>query len=334
MNRRQVIAGLSVLPWVGAAAAAGRVYRIAIPLAIGNLTTEAASQDKYFYGPLIEKLRKTGFVLGDNLRFEFPTVDGHFDRLPDLAAEVVRSKPDVIFCTSNPLAYDIKNATNDIPVVAYMNEAVLGGFAKSFARPGGNFTGLTWTIEYLWCGKKFDLLRQTLPKAKRAAFLYTENVRGTIDERYVKHFAEKAGFEFVEAYLRSPVTSNEFRRVFQGLGGQNVDAVVVAGQPETWANVELMVRLAQEFRVPVLYGSGAGAVQLGGLVDLGAYPNWEELVHLTADYLSRVLKGSRPAEMPIFHTDRAVVGVNLKTAKALGVELSEHVIARATTVIE
>jgi putative ABC transport system substrate-binding protein len=293
-----------------------------------------ASQDKYFYGPLIDELRKTGFVLGDNLLLQFPTVDGHFDRLPDLAAAVVRSNPDVIFCQSPMFAQHIKKATSAIPVVAYMNEAVIEGFAAGFARPGGNFTGISWTDGYHFCGKKFDLLKQTVPKAKRAAYVYTEDFRGTIGEQYVKRYADQAGLVFVEAYLRSPVTADEFRRLFEGLGAQNVDAVVVAGLPETFAHVDTIIRLADEFRMPVLYGTGVGAVQMGGLVDLGSASTWEEIARLTGDYLRRILKGEPPADLPIYHTDRAVFGVNLKTAKALGLDISEHLIARSTTVIE
>src|SRR5262245_53069490 len=123
MNRREVIAGLS-LPFLARSAWAqqpGRVYSVACPLAIGSLTHETAKQEPILYGPIIKELRKTGFVLGHNLHLDFPTVDGHFNRMPEVAAALVRTNPDVIFSTSNEFDYAIQKATNTIPVVAYMN---------------------------------------------------------------------------------------------------------------------------------------------------------------------------------------------------------------------
>jgi putative tryptophan/tyrosine transport system substrate-binding protein len=221
--------------------------------------------------------------------------------------------------------------TSTIPVVAHMNEAVIDGFARSYARPEGNFTGISWTAGYSYLGKWFDLLRELLPKASRVAILYTDNARG--GGWYTSHFAGVQGFVVVDASLRSPVTAGEFRRFFVGLSEQNVDAVVMGGQPETFANVNLIIRLAQEFRTPVIY-DGPGPARLGGLIELSAYTSWSEVARITADYLSRILKGAKPADLPIFHTDRTRVIVNLRTAKALGITIPEGILARADEVIE
>jgi putative ABC transport system substrate-binding protein len=107
----------------------------------------------------------------------------------------------------------------------------------------------------------------------------------------------------------------------------------MGGQPETFANVELIIRLAQEFRTPVLY-DGPGPARLGGLIELSAHTSWSELARITADYLSRILKGARPADIPIYHADRTQVRVNLRTAKALGLVVPEGILARADEVIE
>jgi putative tryptophan/tyrosine transport system substrate-binding protein len=333
MRRREFLAGLT-LPLLSSATAgqtAGRVYRVACPLAIGNLTPETAKQDTILYGPIIEELRKAGFVQGGNLRFEFSTVDGHFDRMGKMAVAVVHSNPDVIFSASTELAHHCKGATSSIPVVAHMNEAVVDGFARSFARPERNFTGISWSAEYSYLGKWFELLRELLPKASRVAILYTDN--GRSGGWYIDRFARLQGFVLVDASLHSPVTAGEFRRFFEGLGERNVDAVVMGGQPETFANVDLIIRLAQEFRTPVMY-DGPGPARLGGLIELSAYTSWSEVARITADYLSRILKGARPADMPIYHTDRTKVRVNLNTAKALGLEIPPAILARADEVIE
>ena len=212
-----------------------------------------------------------------------------------------------------------------------MNEAVIDGFARSYARPERNFTGISWTAGYSYLGKWFDLLRELLPKASRVAILYTDNARG--GGWYTSHFAGAQEFVLVDASLHSPVTAGEFRRFFEGLSEQNVDAVVMGGQPETFANVDLIIRLAQEFRTPVIY-DGPGPARLGGLIELSAYTSWSEVARITADYLSRILKGARPADLPIFHTDRTKVSVNLRTAKALGLVIPEGILARADEVIE
>lgn len=151
MRRREFIAGFSALalPWARAAAQTpGR--GVACPLPLGNLTPETAAQIPV-WGAIFEELRTRGFVLGDNLRFEFSTVDAHFERMPEAATAVVRSKPDVIFSPSNEFARAMKDSTSTIPVVAWMNEAVVDGFAKSFARPGG---GQARTHDLIWNSMK------------------------------------------------------------------------------------------------------------------------------------------------------------------------------------
>src|SRR5262245_54195360 len=203
MTRREFVAGL-VLPFAMRSAAAqqsGRVYGVVVPLAVGNLTQQEAAKDR-FYGLIIEELRKAGFVLGNNLRFEFFTVDGHFDRMGEVAKTIVRSNPDVIFSISNEFSHAIKDATSSIPVVAFMNEAVLEGFAKSLARPGGNFTGMTWTSDYQYPGKALEVAKEAF-NASRVGALQTENRRGTVGHEYLRHNAGKAGLTLVDAWLRS-----------------------------------------------------------------------------------------------------------------------------------
>jgi putative ABC transport system substrate-binding protein len=280
---------------------------------------------------LIEDLRKAGFVPGDNLRFDFVTVDGQFDRMAAVAAAVARSKPDVILSTSSEFSLRIKEATSSIPVVSFMNEAVLDGFAKSYARPEGNFTGISWTVEYGFALKAIELV-QEIAKASRISTIYTEN-RSPVGDAYVERFAREKALTVVWNSLRSPVTQGEFRRVFENARRQNVDGIVLYGQPETFANFALVIQLAEEFRIPTLYGQ-PGAVRLGGLIEFTPYTTWQESARLMANFLIRILKGAKPGDLPIFHADRTVVRVNLKTAKQLGITVPETIIARAHEVVE
>jgi putative tryptophan/tyrosine transport system substrate-binding protein len=335
LGRREFLAGLTV-PLLAhdslaqPAPSRARIYKLACPLAVGNLTPETVDQESFFYGPLFQELRKAGFE-GENLRALFWTSDAHFDRMPEIVAAVVQAKPDVIFVGSDEYAHHFKEATSTIPVVAHMWDAVLEGFANSLSHPGKNFTGISWMDDWSLVDKWFQMLREMLPQASKVALLACSNKhRRSWD--WCHRSAQRSGFQLIEAHLNSPVTGEEVARAFAALRAQGAEALTCSAQPEIWAQTELIIRLVEEARLPLVH-HGDGLAELGALVVL-APAFWRDTIRLTTDYIVRVLKGAQPADLPIFHADRTTVHVNMRTAKAIGYTIPEFLLARADRIIE
>jgi putative tryptophan/tyrosine transport system substrate-binding protein len=236
IGRREFLTGLAV-PFLTHGALAqpartnGRVYKLACPLAVGNLTPSTVSQEPLLYGPVFQELRKAGFVEGENLRTLFWTTDAHFDRMPEIVAAVVQAKPDVIFVGSDEYAHHFKQATSTIPIVAHMWDAVLEGFANSLARPGKNFTGISWMDGWSLIDKWFQMLREIIPQASRIALMACGNKHGPSWD-WCRQSAERSRFELIEARLNSPVTAEEVSRAFAELRARGAEALTVSGQPE------------------------------------------------------------------------------------------------------
>ena len=336
IGRREFLTGLA-LPLLAhrslaqSGPASIRVKKLACPLAVGSLTPETVDQDPIFYGPVFQELRRAGFVEGENLRSLFWTADAHFDRMPEIVAAVVQAKPDVIFVGSDEYAHHFKEATSTIPVVAHMWDAVREGFAKSLSGSGTNFTGISWMSDWSLINKWFQILREILPQASKLALMACNNkYKPSWD--WCHRSAQRSGFELIEARLNSPVTAEEVARAFGQLRAQGAEALTLSGQAESWAQSGLIIRLTQEARLPLVH-------HLDGLAELGALivqtpATQREVNRITSDYIVRVLKGAQPADLPIFHTDRTLLHVNLITARALGITVPESVLARADRIIE
>jgi putative tryptophan/tyrosine transport system substrate-binding protein len=338
IRRREFLTGLA-LPLFAQGALAqplparseGRVYKLACPLAAGSLTPQTVDQEPFLYGPLFQELRKAGFVEGQNLRSLFWTTDAHFDRMPEIVTAVIQAKPDVIFVGSDEYAHHLKAATNTIPVVAHMWDAVAEGFANSLSHPGKNFTGITWMDGWGVIDKWFEILREILPQASKVALLACSNKhRKSWD--WCHRSAQRSGFELIEARLNSPVTAEEVTRAFAGLRAQGAEALTVSGQPEIWAQSDLIIRLVAEARLPLVHHVD-GLAQAGALI-VQKPSAFRDTVRITADYIARVLRGAQPSDLPIFRADRIGLDVNLKTAGMLGIAMPESLLARADTIIE
>ena len=255
-----------------------------------------------------DTLRELGHVEGNNLAFEYRWADGKYDRLPALAAELARSKVDVVLSAwSTPAALAAKQATTTIPIVFVgVGDAVGVGLVASLARPGGNVTGSTFLSEET-VGKLLQLLKEVVPRASRVA-----TVSNPSNPVYVPMLKD------VEA-------------AFDSARQKRVEGLVVMRDFVLITYRERIVELAAKHRLPVMYGMRE-FVSAGGLMSFE--PSLAELYHRAAGLVHKILKGARPAELPVEQSSRFELVVNLKAAKALGLTIPSPVLLRADQVLE
>jgi putative tryptophan/tyrosine transport system substrate-binding protein len=325
--------GLAVVVAVGLALApaeaqqAGKVARIgwlALNLAAAPHMPEAFRQG----------LRDLGYVEGRNVVIEYRGAEGKPERLPALAAELVALKVDVIVAgggTAGVLA--AKQATKTIPIVfaSGASDPVSSGLVTSLARPGGNVTGLTGLGPEL-VGKVLELLTQAVPGVSRVAALWQPGTLGERTEKDMLKRAEDTGralgvrLQFVEA--RGP---DDFDRAFSDMTRARAGALAVLGSAMFFNERRRLVDLAAKHRLPAVYPWRDG-VDAGGLMSYG--PNGPDLFRRAAAYVDKILKGAKPADLPVEQPTKFELVVNLKTAKALGLTIPQTLLLRADQVIE
>jgi putative ABC transport system substrate-binding protein len=321
MKRRAFITLLG-----GAAAAwplATRAQQPKVPtigaLVIGNISPEQ------FWREFRQGLRDLGYVEGQNIRFEFRSAEGHLDRLPELAAELVRLKVDIIVTWFTPTALAAKQATHEIPIVmAETGDPVGTGLVASLPRPGGNVTGMAAVTAEL-AGKTVQLIRDMLPAARRVTAL--ANATDPFSKPFLEQIklgGEATGTTINPVRISSP---EEFESAFASMEKDRPDAVIV--QPSLPS--KRAAELALKHRVPAVSVPRWFAEQ-GGLM---AYsPRYVDLFRKAAVYVDKILKGAKPADLPVEQPTHFDLVFNMKTAKALGLEIPPTVLARADEVIE
>jgi ABC-type uncharacterized transport system substrate-binding protein len=278
-------------------------------------------------------LRDLGYVEGRNVVIEYRDAEGKPERLPALAAELVALKVDVILAAGTPQALAAKNATKTIPIVfaSGASDPVTSGLVTSLGRPGGNVTGLTGLGPEL-VGKVLELLTQAVPGVSRVAALWQPGALGERTEKDMLKGGEAAGralgvrLQFVEA--RGPA---EFDRAFSDMTRAHAGALTVLGSAMFFNERRRLVDLAAEHRLPTVFPWKDG-VDAGGLMSYG--PNGPDLFRRAATYVDKILKGARPANLPVDQPTKFDLVVNLKTAKALGLTIPPSVLGRADHVIE
>lgn len=278
---------------------------------------------------LREGLRELGYVEGQNIVFEHRFVDGKIDRLPEHAAELVRLKVDVIMARSTPVVRAVKNATNTIPIVISVPDAVGSGLVASLARPGGNITGTSSIMPEL-AGKRLELLREILPKLSRVAFL--AHAGDPSHPQFIKELQEAA--ESVRLQVQPMVVKGpeEFESAFAAMARERAGAVIV--QP-LFAGVlgvaKPIAELATKNRLPTI-SDGLRFADAGGLIYYG--PDQLALWRRIPIYVDKILKGANPGELPVEQPRKFELIINLKTAKQLGLTIPPNVLARADRVIK
>jgi putative ABC transport system substrate-binding protein len=311
-----------------AAQAAGKVPRIGWLNTGWRRSPEAqAGQDALWQG-----LREHGYVEGRNILIEYRWAEGNLERLPGLAMELTRLKVDLIVAAATPSARAARQATGTIPIIAVaMGDPVGDGLVASLARPGGNVTGTTFLGPQL-LPKHLELLKEASPRISRVAILWHP---GAFAENTMSEMLKEADsaaatlrIRLHRLVVRSP---DELERVFAGVTGESPDALVVAPSTMLFNLRRRIVTLASKHRLPSLFNNRQ-AVELGGLIGYGA--SIPALIRRTATYIDKILKGAKPADLPVEQPTKFELVINLKTAKALGLTIPPSVLARADQIIE
>jgi putative ABC transport system substrate-binding protein len=275
-------------------------------------------------GPFREALRDLGYVEGKNIQIEVRSAQGQATRLPGLAAELVRSQVDVIVAVQTPAAHAAKNATRDIPIVMMAGDPIATGLIGNLARPDGNLTGLSATAAEA-AAKSLELIPEIVPGARRVGVL------GNANDPFMKPFLEQIqrGAPGVRLEVHQIIVrgSDELDGAFAAIARERADAVVIQGS----LPVKLTVDMALKYRLPSL-STQKSAVQAGILMSYSA--SFAERGREIAGYVDKILKGAKPADLPVQQPTKYEIAINLKTAKALGLTVPPMLLARADEVIE
>jgi putative ABC transport system substrate-binding protein len=316
---------------LGGAAAAwpvvARTQQPAMPvISLFNSGTQAANAKNLT--ALRQGLKEAGFVEGQNVAIEFRWGENQFDRLADLATEVIARQPAVI--VSNTLAaMRIKAATATIPIVFTTgSDPVRDDLVTSMSRPGGNITGVVFITGTLGA-KRLELLRQFVPKATKIAMLVYPGTPETEAERKdVQVAAQMIGRQMDFLEVR---TAGDVETAFATLASRQVDALLIGTGPFTNNNRGLIVALAARHAIPTMYANRE-SVEVGGLMGYGA--SLPDAYHQAGRYTGRILKGEKPGDLPVVQSSRFQFVINLNAAKALGLEFHPQLLATADEVIE
>jgi putative ABC transport system substrate-binding protein len=276
-------------------------------------------------------LRERGYIEGQNIAIEYRYAEGKLDRLPELAAELVRLKVDIIVVAGgDPLILAAKNATKTIPIVMMGQgiDPVKAGFVESLARPGGNVTGLT-TLDTELGGKRLELLKEAVPKVARVAALYDPAVPGNVLEvkQDLPAAARALGLTIQPWEVRD---ADGFEKVFSALSKERPDGLYVPPGPLMRVNVKRIADFALKSRLPSVY-TNREAVDAGGLMYYAA--DQANSYRRVAYYVDRILKGAKPADLPVERPAKFELMFNLKTAKQIGLTIPQSLLYRADKVI-
>ena len=326
MRRRQFIRLVG-----GAAAAwpiATRAQQPARLPTIGFLGPGTPTGMNEWVAAFVQRLSELHRVVGNTVAIEYRWSEGRNDRLTEFAEEFVRLKVDAIVTSGTPPVLALMQATSSIPIVfVAVGDPVANGLVKSLARPGGNVTGLSNLARDL-AGKRVEILREAIPGLRRLAILANvANVAVVLEMRDAQAAARSLGYEVITVEIRQ---AEDIAPAFETLGDRAdaiyivIDALVVTSRASINA-------LALNARLPTMHGNRE-SVAAGGLISYG--PNFPELWRRSADYIDKILRGAKPADIPVEQPTKFDLVVNLKTAKALGLTVPPPLLARADEVIE
>jgi len=331
MRRREFIAGL------GGAAAWPVTIRAQPPKKvpqIGFLATGSLElpESLVMINAFQQGLRELGYVENENVLVEYRTADSKIERFVDQASELVRLNVDIIVGSNTPAARAAQQATNTIPIVVpVMGDPVRDRLVGSLARPGGNITGFTFLGPEL-LPKRLALLKEALPSASRVAALWHPGAYGERTMSDMTKETEAAARTLgVQLQLIAVQGPNELERAFSTIAGERPDGLLVFPSPMLFAERRRIVNLAAEYRLPSM-AMGREFADLGGLIAYGA--SIPGLFRRSAIYVDKIMKGARPADLPIEQPTKFDVVINIKTAKALGLTIPPSLLARADGVIE
>jgi putative ABC transport system substrate-binding protein len=326
MDRRRFLltslAGALAAPLAAEAQQAGKVSHVGV-LSVGTRPSPTSS-----LSPFLERLRELGWIEGRNLILESRYAEFKPERLPELAGELVRLKPDVIVAVGTPAAVAAKNATSTIPIVSFAGDPVRSGLVTNLARPEGNITGFSMVASELYL-KRLQILKEAVLRVKRVAVPYNPANPSFRDATQGTRDALRAlGLEIDEIQVRSP---DDLGAAFQAAKLTGADAVVLIADQLFVAARARMVELALQHRLPSI-SEGKEFAQAGALLSYS--PDLSDLGRRSAVFVDKILKGAKPGDLPVEQPTKYELVINLKTAKALGLTIPPSLLARADQVIE
>jgi putative ABC transport system substrate-binding protein len=297
---------------------------------IGYLSNTSLAGSAYLLDAFRQGLREFGWVEGQNIAIEYRWAEGRSDRLPGLADELVRLKVDVIVAPGTPSALAAKNATRAIPIVMVSAaDPDRIGLIASLARPGGNLTGTSFDVGLKVFAKQLELLKEALPKMRLVAVLL--NSGNPAQEIAVGNLKAAARTLGVQLHLLPVSGPNEFDRAFGVMRSKHADALLVAADAMLNLHRARLANLAVQNRLPSMYGFRE-FVQSGGFMSYG--PSLTDIARRAATFVDKILKGAKPADLPVEQPTRFELVINLRTAKTLGLSVPQPLLSRADEVVE
>ena len=326
MDRRRflltLLGGVWLAPKTCDAQSTPMVYRI------GVLSSSSAISQRRNVDAFRERLRELRWTEGEQVVFDYRFADGRFERVPDLVAELVRLRVDIIVANASPAALAAKKATSTIPIVMLnVGDPVGVGLVASLARPGGNVTGVAFSVGVDY-GKNLQLLHEVVPKARRVAILTNPtNPVAPIAHRDLKVAGQSLGLQLL--FLGGG--PDQFEGAFAAVTKERADAMLILADSMLRMHLTELATRAAKIRVPAAYG-GREFVDVGGLMSYGpsAIAGWQR----AAVFVDKILRGAKPGDLPVEQPTKFELIVNLKTAKALGLTIPPSLLQRADQVIE
>ncbi len=315
--------GLLTAPLAAEAQQAGKVYRI------GFLGAETSATNRHFLEAFRLGMREHGYVEGQNLTIEERWGEGRSEHFRDLITGLIRLKLDVLVTLSGPAALAAKDLTRTIPVVFIAADPLGSGLVSSLARPAGNVTGLSITLGDEFAGKWLQLLGEAIPRLSRVAILW--NPTNPAAASYLKAVQVAAQRLGITLQLQGVTDPTQLDSAFRAIATAHAQALIVFIDPLTVQYRARIVDLAAKSRLPAIYGFREFA-DAGGLMAYGS--NVPALCRRAAVYVDKILKGTRPGDLPVEQATQFEFVINLKTAKALGLTIPQAVLIRADQVIE
>ena len=311
------------------AAGAQRTHSLITSPRVAFLGAESASTNQHFFDAFRQGMHEHGYVDGQNITFVERWAEGRSERFPEIIEELISLKADVILALSLPAAQAAKSATTTVPIVFIASDPLGSGLVSSLARPAGNLTGFSLALGDEFSSKWLELLKEAVPSISRVAVLW--NPVNPASSHYVtvlRDAAEKLGVRVQPQAVSDP---DQFNGAFATIVAERAQALIVVVDPVTARYRERVVELAMKSRLPAMYGFRE-FVDAGGLIAYGV--NVPHLCRRAAVYVDKIIKGANPAELPVEQPTRFELVINLKTAKALGLQIPDTLLALADEVIE
>jgi putative tryptophan/tyrosine transport system substrate-binding protein len=333
MKRREfigLVGGAAAWPLAARAQQPAKMKRVAMVNVAIKADDMRIGGDPY-YAILFDEMKRLGYAEGVNLIVDRYSAEGRVDRFPEIAREIVATRPDVIYTVGNPLTVAFKSETRTIPIVAYTGDPVAGGIVSSLARPGGNITGVSGDAGPELGAKRIELLAEAVGKISNLRVLGPPTAWEHPATKALREAAEKKNILVHFEPLQTPIDEAEYTRAFEAMQRNHVDGVAISGDPDHYYHGHLLGRLARQYRLPVIC-TYTNIVEAGALMSYAF--DLKAGTRRVAAQIVEILNGGKPEEMPYFMEAHFELVINLKAAKEIGLEIPAGLIAQADRVIE